>query len=87
MLLQTDGRHHKRQTSRKGTEIAAQNLPGNGSGGQTEEMVSPAGMFQSLLRAEIYVSVSVTLPVTVTTTWQKPLKGRDLWLMVLGFSP
>lgn len=49
--------------------------------------MSPAGMFQSLLRAEIYVSLSVTLPVTVTTTWQKPLKGRDLWLMVLGFSP
>lgn len=48
------------------------------------EMVSPAGMFQSSLRAEIYVSVSVTLPVTVTSTWQKPLKGRDLWFMVLG---
>lgn len=48
-----------------------------------EETVSPAGIFQSALRAEIYVSVSVALPVTVTSTWQKPLKGRDLlWFMV-----
>lgn len=49
-----------------------------------QEMVSPAGIFQSSLRAEIYVSVLVALPVTVTGTWQKPFTGRDLWFMVLG---
>lgn len=49
-----------------------------------QEMVSPAGIFQSSLRAEIYVSVSVPLPVTVTGTWQKPFTVRDLWFVVLG---